>query len=118
MQFITECFHIGYEHCTIAGFRSTISAYHDPINGVAVAKKSRVTALLACVYNIRPPQPRYTFIWDVKKVIDFLVTLDSPNKLGFKDLTIKLTMLLALKSASRVLETGFLGTKYLVKKGI
>ena len=45
MQFRTECFHTGYQHCTIAGFRSDISAYHDPVNMVAVATKSRVTAL-------------------------------------------------------------------------
>ena len=41
-----------FEHSTIVGFRSTISAHHDPINGVPVWKESRVTALLAGVYNI------------------------------------------------------------------
>ena len=65
---------MGYEHSTIAGFRSAISAYHDPINGIPIEKESRISDLLAGVYNIRPPQTRYTFIWDVKKVIDFLAT--------------------------------------------
>ena len=51
----------------------------------------------------------------MKKVIDFLVTLDSTNELGLKDLTVKSTMLLALKSNGRVSEIGCLDTNYLVK---
>ena len=82
LRFLTKCFNMGYEHSTIAGFRSAISAYHDPINGIPIGKELRISALLAGVYNIRPPQPRYTFIWDVKKVIDFLTTLNSPRELS------------------------------------
>ena len=98
---------MAYEHSTIAGFRPVISVYHDPINGIPIGKESRISALLAGVYNIRPPQPRYPFIWDVKKVIDFLATLNSPRELSLKDLTPKLTMLLALTSAVRASEIGF-----------
>ena len=78
LQSLTECFNMGYEHIAIAGFRSAISAYHGSINGIPIGKESRISALLASIYNIGPPQPRYTFIWDVKKVIDFLATLNSP----------------------------------------
>ena len=60
LQFLTECFNMGYKHSTIAGFRSAISAYHDPINRIPVGKESRISALLACAYNIRPPQPTFT----------------------------------------------------------
>ena len=49
---------MGYEHSTIAGFRSAIPAYHDPINGIPIGKKWRISTLLAGVYNNRPPQPR------------------------------------------------------------
>ena len=58
LQFLTECYNMGYEHSTIAGVRSAISAYHDPINGIPIGKESRISALLAGVFNIRPPQPR------------------------------------------------------------
>ena len=47
---------MGYEHSTIAGFSSAISAYHDPIKGIPIGKELWITALLAGVY-IRPPQP-------------------------------------------------------------
>ena len=106
---------MGYEHSTIAGFRSAISAYHDHINGIPIEKESRISDLLAGVYNIRPPQPRYTFIWDVKKVIDFLATWNSPGELILKDLTLKLAMLLALTSVARASEIGFLNVRYLIK---
>ena len=56
LQFLTECFNMGYEHSTIAGFSSAISAYHDPIKGIPIGKELGISALLADVY-IRPPQP-------------------------------------------------------------
>ena len=55
------------------------------------------------------------FIWDVKKVIDFLATLNSPLEFKLKDLTLKLTMLLALTSAARRSELGFLDIQFLIK---
>ena len=99
LQFPTECFNMGYEHSAIAGFSSAISAYHDPIKGIPIGKELWISALLAGVY-IRPPQPGYTFIWDVKKVIDFLTILHSTHELKLEDLIIKLTMLLADSSKS------------------
>ena len=74
-----------------------------------------ISALLAGVYNIRLPQPRYTFIWDVKKVIDILATLNSPSELKVKDLTLKSTMLVALTLAVRASKIGFLDIRYLIK---
>ena len=33
LRFSADCFHTGYEHGTIAGFRSAIAAYQDPLIG-------------------------------------------------------------------------------------
>ena len=90
-----------FQFNTIAGFRSAISSYHDPIDGVAVGKHPRVSALITGVYNNRMPQPRYTFIWDVEIVLQYLSNLHSEKGLSDKLLTFKLTMLLALTAASR-----------------
>ena len=46
---------------TIAGFRSAISAYRDPIGGITVGSNPRVSALLSGIFNSRPPQAKYTF---------------------------------------------------------
>ena len=106
---------MGYKHSAIAGFRSAFSAYYDISNGTRVGNESRLSALLTGVCNIRPPQPRYTFVWDVKKVIDFLGTLNFPSELSLKDLTLKLTMLLAMTSATRASKIDALDIGYLIK---
>ena len=79
-------FQAGSEESAIAGFRSAISEYHDPI---PLLEESPGTAVF-------PPQERHIFIWNVKKVIEFLVTLNSPKELSLRDLTLKSIMLLAL----------------------
>ena len=58
---------------------------------------------------------RYTFIWDVEKVLTFLSTLNSEEGLSDKILTLKLTMLLALTAAARASEVCYLDIRYLVK---
>ena len=42
LDFLIERFHEGFQFNTIAGFRSAISAYHDPIESITVGWKSRV----------------------------------------------------------------------------
>ena len=115
LDFLTDCFHEGFQFSTIAGFRSAFSAYHGPTRGITVGSNPRVPAHLSGIFNSRPPQPKYTFIWDVKRVIEFLKTLPYDSDLSLKDLTIKLTMLLTLTSAARASEICYLDTRYLIK---
>ena len=113
--FLTDCFHEGFQFNTIVGFRSAISAYHEPIGGITVGSNPRVSALLSGIFNSRSPQPKYTFIWGVKRVIEFLTTLPYDSDLSLKDLTLKLAMLLALTPAAKASEICFLDTRYLIK---
>ena len=112
---MAELFQGGLEWSTIAGYRSSISAYHDPIDGVSVGKHPRVCALLKGVFNKRPPVPRYTFIWDVQKVEHYLASLGMPEKLSDKMITLKLTMLIALTSSTRAHEICYLDKNFLTK---
>lgn len=86
---------------TINCHRSAISAYHDFCDGKPVGKHLRVCALLGGVFNERPPQPRYTFIWDVQRVLNNLSCLEDNSTLSDKSLSHKFPMLLALTAASR-----------------
>ena len=79
-----------------------ILVYHDPIGDIPVGLNSRVAAPLSGIFDNRPPQPKYAFIWDVKRVIEFLTTLLYDSDLSLKNLTLKLTMLSALGSAARL----------------
>ncbi|VDI21258.1 Hypothetical predicted protein [Mytilus galloprovincialis] len=56
---------------------------------------------MAGVFNERAPLPRYTKTWDVDIVLKFISSMGSNKNLSLKELTLKLTMLLALTSASR-----------------
>lgn len=53
------------------------------------------------VYNLNPPKPRYTYIWDVNKVFDF-IKKGGPNiYLSYAGLTQKLAILLLIYSGQR-----------------
>ena len=57
LDFLIDYFHEGYdEYYTIAGFRSVISAYHVPMQGVSVEQNERVYALYSCFFHNRPRQ--------------------------------------------------------------
>lgn len=56
----------------------------------------RFSALMTGVFNQRPPQLRYTVIWDVEAVLNYLRPLSQNNLLWDKLLNLKLALLLAL----------------------
>ena len=107
--------HAGLEYSTINTHRSSISAFHDPIEGFSVGKHPKVCNLMTGVFNKRPPKPKYCFVWDVETVLKYLKCLPPNDLLSKKMLTLKLTMLLALTSASRCLEIRNLDINYLTK---
>ena len=51
-------------------------------------------------FNLRPPCPRYTSLWDVA-VLDFITAQGENESLSLKQVTLKLTILMALTSAGR-----------------
>ena len=67
------------------------------------------------IFNKRPPQPKYPFILDVETVLDFLRKLPENDLLSHKLLTLKVSMLLSLLSASKVSEITNLRLSYLGK---
>lgn len=102
MNYLSELFDQDFQHRTINAHRSAISAYHDGLEGKSIGKHPLVCALVAGTFNERPPQPRYNFIWSVNQVLNYISTLGNNKELFNKDLTLKLTMLLALTAAARV----------------
>ena len=66
---------------------------------------SSVSQLMQGVFNARPPQLKYTFIWDVQMVLNFIKEIWRNNKeITDKELSLKLTMLIELATASRAIE--------------
>ena len=73
-------------------------------------------ALLAGIFDSRPPQPKYYFIWNVQTVIKFIRKEWGRNQeLSDKFLTYKLTMLMALIETSRALDLQNVNIRFMVK---
>ena len=109
LDFLGELFNAGYEYRTIISHRSAISAYHQTIDGKGVGFNDKVYKLLSGVFNLRPPQPEHTFTKDVQTVLEYIkVNWPVNNVLSDKLLSLKLSMLLALASASRTIQIQYL----------
>lgn len=70
-----------------------------------------------CVFNKRPPKPRFTFVWDIEKVLSHLNELRDNLNLPVKLLSQKLALLLALTAAARSSKIDYLNIEYMVKLG-
>ena len=66
---------------------SAISAYYEYVDNKPVGQRPHVCALLKGVFNKRPPQPRYVFIWEIQTVLDFVKCQWSGCNLSDKVLT-------------------------------
>ena len=72
LDFLGELIHAGYEYRIINSHRSPISAYHQTFDGKRVASNDKVCKLFSGVFNLCPPQPKHTFIWDVQTVLEYI----------------------------------------------
>ena len=72
LDFLGERFNTGYEYRTIISHRSAISSYHQTIDGKGVGSIDKVCKILSVVFNLRPPQPNYNFIWNVQTVLEYI----------------------------------------------
>ena len=113
LDFLTELYHEGLQYRTINVYRSAISAYHVPIGDIPVGQTKEVCTLLSGIDNLRPPVPKYTVIWEVEVVINFLKTMIPEDDLSNKDLTLKVVMLMALTSIKRCSELQMLDTQHM-----
>ena len=81
--------------------QSTLSPIITLPNSISFGNHPRVRQFMKGVYETRPSLPKHQEIWDVRTVLDLLRTLIPVEGLTLKNLTLKLTMLLALVLAQR-----------------
>ena len=102
---------------TIAVYKACISRLHDPIEGRQLGNLPLVSRFMKGIFELRPPQPKLCSIWPVSKVLSHVAGLEPLEGLSLKDLTLKLTILLALTSAARAHELAALNlTSALIKQ--
>lgn len=97
LLFLSELFDSGVGFSAINTARSALSAILPPVDGRPVGEHPLVSRLLKGVKAKRPSLPRYKYTWDPSLVINHL----RKGSDSLKDITLHLTMLLALVSGQR-----------------
>ena len=69
------------------------------------------------IFRMKPPSPQLSSTWDVKRLLEFLVTLDPLGGLTLKLLSLKLVAQLALTSSARSHELVKLDLDFVSIKG-
>lgn len=101
LEFLAELFDQGLQYRTINNYRSAISANHIEVEGAPIGEQRDVCRLMKGINNERPPEPRYCATWDVVVPLEFIQSLGENHVLSDKNLTLKLSLLLAITSAHR-----------------
>ena len=63
-----------------------------------------VSRFMKGIFHMKPPTPRLSSTWDIKRLLKFLATLDPSAGLTLEMLSFKLAVLLALTSSARAHE--------------
>ena len=98
LEFLTAFFDQGQSYSAINTARSALSAvfYKEQTLG----NSPIIKRFMKGIFELRPPLPRYSFIWDVNIVLDYLKNFKSQD-IPLSLLTYKLATLLALTTAQR-----------------
>ncbi|XP_067046483.1 uncharacterized protein [Acropora muricata] len=101
-DFLTEQFEDSKKsYSTINSYRCALSSMLLPVDGYSVGEHPIIARLLKGMFHIRPPEPRYSFTWDVNVLLTFLESWFPLSVLELKQLTLKTAALVALVSAQR-----------------
>ena len=101
VDFLTSLFQRGESYSAINTARSALSSFIINEQGLTAGNTRLVKRFLKGVFELRPPQPRYEYIWDANIVLDFLKNF-CVEDISLVCLTKKLVTLMALASAQRV----------------
>ena len=101
-DFLTEQFEdFNKSYSTINSYRSALSSMLLPIDGYSVGEHPIIARILKGMFHVRPPEPRYSFTWDVNVLLTFLESWFPLSALELKQLTLKTAALVTLVSAQR-----------------
>ena len=88
------------QYTTIAATKSVLSGMLHVPGVISISSHSLIIRLMKGIFHVRPPKPRYEFIWDTEPVLNFLKNLN-PTELTLKMLTLKTVTLLTLLSGAK-----------------
>ena len=116
LSFLGHLFDEGLEYSTINSYRSALSLYHQPIEGMKVGQHPMVSALMTGVSNERPQVPKHIYVWDAEVVLKYMRNLGENDTLdSLKLLSWKVATLLGMCNVHRSQELGALDEKFMAK---
>lgn len=98
---ITFLSQISHSGCSFSNINTHKSALTLLLN-FKEQDQNMIKRFIKGLYNINPPKPRYNTTWDPYPVLVYLSKWHPLNTLSIKQLTFKVTVLLALISAQRL----------------
>ncbi len=101
IEFLVSLYNSGLGYSAINTARSALSTILTFENGIKFGEHPLVRRYMKGIFELRPALPKYTEIWDVNIVLDYLKTFKEVTLLTLKELTLKLTMLLCLTTGQR-----------------
>ena len=101
INFLAELLDLGLGYSAINTARSALSSILSMSEKTTFGAHPLVCRFLRGMFAERPSLPRYKTIWDVNTVLKYLKGIQIDKDLTLRDLTLKLTMLLALLSGQR-----------------
>lgn len=102
VHFLTALFDEGKCYSALNTARSALSTFLSNDSGLTIGNSPSVKRFMKGVFELKPPVPRYKFIWDVSIVLNFLSSYFPNEDIPLSVLTFKCVMLLALASMQRV----------------
>ena len=72
LEFLAELHQEGLAYNTLCGYRSVLSLYHNPIDGLSLGSHPLIWKLLKGVFNLNPPLKKFCPEWEVSIVLVFL----------------------------------------------
>ena len=101
LSFLVNLFDLGLRYSGLNSARSALSCVLPDFEGHKFGSHPLTVRLLRSFYNKRPPQVRYSEMWDPDIVIDNLREMSPINELSVKKISLKFTMLFLLATCSR-----------------
>ena len=101
IAYLTSMYDRSLQYTTIAAAKSVLSGMLHIPGVISISSHPLIIRLMKGIFQVRPPKPRYEFIWDTELVLNFLKNLN-PSEITQKLLTLKTVTLLTLLSRQRV----------------
>ena len=101
LEFLTGQYKEGKAYRSINVYRSALSAVFSLIDSWKVGSHPLVSQLLRGIFNLRPPQPKYSHTWKVSQLLGYIKSLGPNENLSLKNLSFKLVTLLGLTAPDR-----------------